>query len=286
MGVGAAVAGIGAAATVGSSLINRKGNGGSSSQSTSSTTTPWAGQAPFLMQGFGDANALFNQSQQQGPYSGEIVAGPNGAEANAENFASGYANGQGSAMPGVANGAARNLLGQSGNFTNNASDLAANGIGGPDAGLYGTLRNFGTGAQTTAGASPGLSSALNDAAVSGARSLYGFTSGLQSAADRAASDPTQRIANDASIYANNPGVQAALRSTNANIEDVLNSQTVPGLNRQAEMGGDLNSSRAGMAEAMASSSGALPIRRGTTIRWNPITLLTPWNRYQSQMFIT
>jgi len=64
-------------------------------------------------------------------------------------------------------------------------------------------------------------------------------------------DPTSGLISQAGQYMNSSPVQSAINSTNAQLQQQLHEQTVPGLNRQAAMGGALNSSRAGMAEAMA-----------------------------------
>jgi hypothetical protein len=50
---------------------------------------------------------------------------------------------------------------------------------------------------------------------------------------------------------------SAINRHNNQINQTLTEQTVPGLNRQASMGGALNSSRAGMAEAMANENAAI-----------------------------
>jgi hypothetical protein len=226
---------------------------GGGTQKTSQTVNnqPWAPQQPFLMGGMEDALNAYNTVNNIGPYTGNVTAGPNSLQANAENFASGYTNGQGAGMPTVVNGVAGDLLSGAPNFVNNAVTMASNGIAGPNAGLEGTLQGYGTGALRTGGPSAPLSGALNNAAVNGANSLNTFNSGLQTAANTAMSDPTQRIAADAATYANNPGVQAAIGSTNAQLQQVLNENTIPGLNREAAMTGGLNGSRAGMAEGMA-----------------------------------
>lgn len=229
---------------------------GGGTQQTSQTVnnTPWAAQQPYELQGFQNAQQTYANDQAIGPFSGQITAPGGALNANAENYAGLYTNGQGAQMPGAVNGTSLDLMSGAPQFEQTAENLSANGIGGPNAGLYGTLEGYGTGAQTTQGPSAGLSSALNSAAVTGANSLNGFNSGLSSVANEATSDPTARIAADASTYANNPGTQAAIKSTNAQLQQTLNEQTVPQLNREAAMGGALNSSRAGMAEAQANEN--------------------------------
>jgi len=258
MGLGAAgtAAAIGAAGAVGSAALgNRKGSGGSGS--SSSMTSPWWNQQPYDITGLAEAQRVYAQRQAEGPYTGEQVAGGNPVQQNAINNAAAWNTGTGAALPGQTAGLSSELMGAAPGYLANAGNIAAGGIAGPNAGLFDTLRAYGTGQSTTPGASPTLSNALESAAVNGANSLGGFTSGLQGAAGQAASDPTSRITADASQYANNPGVKASLKSVNDQIDKTLNEQTVPQLNREAAMGGALNSSRAGAAEAMANENAAI-----------------------------
>jgi len=228
---------------------------GGGSQKTTQTVNnqPWAPQQPYLFGGLNDAQSIYNQEASTPIYNGNFVAGPNGYQSAAENLAGQYAGpgGPGTIMPLIADTSAAHLMGTGGTYVNNAENIASNGIPAMNSGLFNTLYGYGTGANTTQGANPTLSSALDNAAVNGANALNGFTNNLGTISNTALSDPTARIGNDAAAYANNPGVKAAIDSTNAQLQQVLNEQTIPGLNRAEAASGNLNSSRAGMQEGMA-----------------------------------
>lgn len=255
--IGAAVAG--AAVSGGISALTAKKGGGASGGSTEQTqsSAPWGPQQPLIQNAYTDARGIYDQRNAQGPYTGEFTAGNVQGQTDTANNALTWTGGTGNALAGQTAGTAGTLQGAAPGYVNNATNMAANGIAGPDQGLFNTLRGYGTGAMQTQGASPGLSHALNQSAIQGANALGQFQNTLSTASQQGLSDPTQRIAADASAYANNPGVQAALNSTNAQIDQTLHEQTVPGLNRQAAQGGVLNSSRAGMAESMANEGAGI-----------------------------
>lgn len=250
--IGAAIGGVTGLA---GALFGNNGSGGSSTQSTSSA--PWSAQQPYMEYGFNQAQNIYNNNMAAGPYTGEITADPNGYQGAAENYANQFANSEGNFLPNYVAGTATNLMGAEAPLLTSAGNMAQSGIPGMNSGLYSTLQGYGTGATTTAGPTSALSSALNSGAITGAQSLSSFNSGLQSAAQRAAIDPTSQITSDAAQYENNPAVTSAVNSTNAQIQQVLNEQTVPGLNREAAANGTLNSSRAGMAEAMANEGAGI-----------------------------
>lgn len=232
---------------------------GGGTQTTQSTqnNTPWDTQQPYLMNGLQQAQNIYNQQSAAGPYSGQIYAGQTPEQTNAAQQGANFANNAGNYLPYSTGYTAQALQGAAPSFVQNASNIASNGIQGPNAGLYGTLQGIGTGQMQTQGANPALSAMLNHAAMQGAAGLGQFQNTLQGATQQGLSDPTQRLAADASAYANNPGVQASLNNVNSQIDQTLQEQTLPGLNRQAAQGGALNSSRAGMAEGMANESAAL-----------------------------
>lgn len=233
--------------------------GGGTNTNTIQNSSPWAPQTPYIMQGLDQASQNYQTASAAGPYTGNFVAQGNGYDTQAEQAAGSYANGAGAAIPGQEASVAGALLNPNSatNYTNTAQGIANNGIGPQNSPLMNTLQNIGTGAQTTQGATPALSAALNQAGVTGANSLNGFTGGLSGAAAQAATDPTQQVMTDAQQYANSPQLQAAIASTNAQIGQTLHEQTLPGLNQQAAMGGSLNSSRAGMAEGMANEGAGI-----------------------------
>ena len=193
--------------------------GGKTTQT--STTQPWSAQQPYLTDLFANAQNIYNQRSAAGPYTGSFYSPQNGTQFGAETQGANYAFGQGQGLVNQTGATAGGLLGYAPQFGQNAEALATGGASGP-----------------------GLSGALNEAANAGVRTLG-------QVAANGISDPTQRIAGDAGAYMSSAPVQSAIDATNANIARTLNQQTLPGINRQAAMGGTLNSSRAGAANAQA-----------------------------------
>lgn len=236
--------------------------GGGTNTVQNNNSTPWAAQVPSIMMGLQNAQNNYTTAQAAGPYQGNFVAGGNPADTQSENIATGYAGGQGAQLQAQTGNTAGALMdpNSAANYTNTAQGIADNGIGPQNSALMNTLQGYGTGATTTQGATPALSSALNNSAVNGANSLNSFTSGLQGAAATAGQSVGSAMSGvdtAAQQYANSPQLQAALTSTNAQIGQTLNESTLPGLNQQAAMGGSLNSSRAGMAEGMANEGAGI-----------------------------
>lgn len=254
---GVAAAAVGAAGSLAASSMS-KGSGSGGSSATSQNTGPWGPQQAYVNNGLQSARTIFTNRDQAGPYTGEFTAPGNDTQTNAANTAGLYNQGQGAALPYQTGNTASSLQQAAQPYLQNAQNLAANGngINGRNAGLYGALQNYGTGQQTTQGPNSQLSSALNNAAVSGAGALTGFQNTLTGAANAGLSNPTQRIANDAQTYANAPQVQASVDATNAAIDQTLHQQTLPTMAQQQSMAGGLNSSRSGMAEGMARQASA------------------------------
>lgn len=254
-----AAAGVGAAGAIGAAALSSssKGSGGSSSSSGTTQSAPWAPQQSYIQNGLQDAQNVYGQRLQQGPYTGEMVAGGNPLTTQAGIYAGQFSGGTGANIVNQEAGTSATLNGATAPYVGNAEGIASNGITGPGvSGLQGTLQNYGTGQQTVQGANPALSSALNDSAVSGANGLQGFQNSLSTAANKGLSDPTQQIANSAQTYANSPETQAALTATNTAINQTLNQSTLPTQNQQEAQAGALNSSRSGMAEGMARQGAA------------------------------
>lgn len=254
-----AAAGIGAVGAIGGAVISSssKGSGGSSSSSGATSSAPWQPQQGYLTNGFGDAQGIYQDRRVQGPYTGELVAPGNQGTNNVINYAGQFTQGQGADLVNGMGNAAGVLNGATVPYVGNAQGVAANGVTGPGVGdLQNTLTNYGTGQQRVQGASPALSSALNDSAVAGAHGLQGFQNSLSTAANQGLSDPTARIEGNAQTYANSPQVQASLDATNRAINQTLNQSTLPTMNQQQAQAGNLNSSRSGMAEGMARQAAA------------------------------
>lgn len=231
--------------------------GGTTTTNSSSSTSPWAPQQPYLTQGLQQASDIENQRMAAGPYSGNYYAGSNPNQNSAIANAAGWSNGTGNAIPSAVANTSGNLMGMQPWYTNNAAQIATNGIGGNSGALSGILSGYANGATPASSTNPNLSGALNSAAVNGAGALNGFTQAQQNVVNQSLADPTQSLINSANQYVNSSGTQSAINSTNAQINQQLNESTVPQLNRSAAMGGQLNSSRAGMAESMANENAAI-----------------------------
>lgn len=257
MGAAAGAAAIGAVGAIGASTIasSSRGSGGSASSSGASSSAPWQPQQQPILNGLTDAQSVYQTRNEQGPFTGEMVAGGNSGTASASTYAGLYSGGTGqNLVQGLANSAG--TLGSAASpYVTNASNMATNGIAGTS-NLQGTLANYASGQQSVQGANPALSGALNASAVSGANGLGGFQSTLQTAANQGLANPTSQVEANAQTYANSPQVQASLNATNTAINQTLNQQTLPTQNQQEAQAGALNSSRSGMAEGMAQQAAA------------------------------
>lgn len=227
--------------------------GGTTTGTTAGSSSPWGPQAAQLQNVFGQAEGIYNQRSAAGPYSGNLYTGLNTNQVNGVNYASGYARDTGTNLAYQQAGAANALTQGAGAYSNNASQMAQNGTQGPNANLSGVLMNYGQGGEMAGvpTVNQGLTGALNSAATSGANAIGGYNAGLTNVMNTAMGDRTGQILGDAQQYMNGAPTQQALNSVNNQIGQTLNEQTLPGLNRQAAMGGGLNSSRAGMAQAQA-----------------------------------
>lgn len=201
---------------------------GGGTTSSSGSNAPWAAQQPYLEDLFKNAQTVYNQRQTSGPFQGSFYSPENGTQIGAQNQASGYAGGTGQWLANGTAGASAGLYGNAGNFAGNAGRLAYGGAPGQG----------------------GLSTALNGAAINGANTLGAV-------ANNGTGNPTSTILQNAGLYQNSAPVQQSIAATNAGIDQTLNENTLPGLNRAAAAGGSLNSSRAGAANAQAQEGAAL-----------------------------
>ena len=208
------------------------------------------------MSGLQNAQNTYNADQAQGPYQGAYVAGQSPMQGTAIGSTDAY-NTQLQNLPGQTGGTASGLQTAAYPYMQNAGNMAANGAG-QSSPLAGILNGYATG-QTGAipGLNPQLNNSLTEAGINGANSLGAFTNDQNQVINQSLSDPTTGLIGDASAYMNSSPVQSAIQNTNAQINQQLNEQTVPQLNREASMGGALNSSRAGMAEGMANENAAI-----------------------------
>jgi hypothetical protein len=129
--------------------------------------------------------------------------------------------------------AASTGLGAMNPFVQNANNFAAG--------------NFGN----AGGANAGQVNAFNDTSLAALMQAGTYGNNAQTLFNTATSDPTQQNVAAASAYMNNPLVQGQIDAVNRDVARNLNENTLPTLNMQASAGGNLNSSRAGAAEAVA-----------------------------------
>ncbi len=212
---------IGAAAAGAGALSSIFGGGGTSSSTQNSG--PWGPQQPYLEDLYGRAQTDMQGRMASGPYTGNFYSPINGAQTTGSNLASTYGTQLGNPLAYTTGFMGQNLMASAPGYQQAADNLVSNGL---------DL------------SAPGLSGALTSAGVAGAK-------GINSIIQQATTDPSKALASGASTIMGSAPVNSALQATNAGIDQTLNEQTLPGLDRQAAMGGSLNSSRAGMADAMA-----------------------------------
>ncbi len=220
-------------------------------QAGTATEGPNANQQPFVGTQWSAAANDYNNAAKQGPYQGQLYTGINGTQTGAANQAAGYASGQGNGLAGQSGGVASQLYGAATPYLSNANGIASGGSSNP---AMATLGSYANGSMSAGGASSWLSAALNQSATQGAQTL-GNTYG-QITNTALGNNTGQTIAN-ASQYANSGYTAQQVAADNAQIDQTLHESTVPGLNQQAAMGGSLDSSRAGMAEAQANEGAAI-----------------------------
>lgn len=248
-------AAIPAVAGLAGGLMKSAGGNGPSTSSGSSSQAPWTPQQSFMTDGFDQAKTNLAQQNATPNYGGQLYQGTNDVQQTAINNAEGYAQSTGQTLQNNTANTSAALQAGANPWVNQAQNLAANGAGAHvDSGYGNTFRNIAANGSGM-GSNP-LSSALQTAGIAGARALGNGQSTLGAVQASAMADPTQSTISDAGQYANNPYLDGAIRAANQNTNNTLNEQTLPGLNRQATMGGNINSSRAGMAEAMANRDAA------------------------------
>jgi hypothetical protein len=213
-------------------------------QTSSSTQTnePWAPQAGHLQTGMNEAERIYQDAKQEGAYTGDLSAGQNATQQQGYGALTGYANGTGGSLASQAGQNAGALMGATTPFLSNAQGLAANGTGGMDPTAQGVLTGAANGqtlGQTTAAGSSGL--AAQQGALATAQGLSA----------QAAQDPNTGILSGARSYVDNGLLQGQIDAATRDVARTLGEETLPGLNARAMAGGNVNSARAGAAEAIA-----------------------------------
>lgn len=200
---------------------------------TNSTTKPLDWQENDIKNIFNNANNLYDQQNSQGAPNYDIYQSLNGNQQNALSSMLQNSTGQndaGNAIMQAGTGVA-GALGSGQSALNQASGNAASGAAG----------NFDHG--TTS-----VSSLLSGLAGVNANTSQ---SALSSALGLAGTNATAQNAADAASYANSSGVQNAIKDTIAQSNDLYQRTALPSLNAAAQAGGNLNSSRAGAAQAVS-----------------------------------
>ncbi len=106
---------------------------------------------------------------------------------------------------------------------------------------------------TTGFAKPGMAAAGNamTAANNGFGASGSFIDNAGAAVTAAGTDKTQTILSNAAKYAQSPELQAQIDAASNDVKRTFNEETLPGINRAAVAGGNVNSSRTGVAEGLA-----------------------------------
>jgi len=238
MGMELAVVGGMAAAGALSSATSKK------SQTSTSTSQPWSVQQPHLQQAFTDAQSNYEAAKGRDAWeaTNPTTAGLNDTQREAAAVAADYARGQGATNAALASQQAGALMGAGTGFLNNAGALAQNGAGPADATAAGVLTRAANG------------QAMGSAGVAGASGLAGQQGALATAQGLAAQGQTDLnpgIAAAAQGYMNSDLINGQVDAATRDVARTLGEETLPGLNAHAMAGGNLNSARAGAAEAVA-----------------------------------
>lgn len=237
MGIETAI--IGGAALLGG-IAGSKGS--KSTQTTASTTKPWDPQAQHLQTAFDAAQTNFDAANARPGYQGPLTAGMNDQQRAALAAASGYAQGPGAALPGQVAGVSSNLMGSAGSFAQTAGALSANGAGPANGTATGVLTNAANGAPMGTSGIPG------SVGQTGQIASLGTAQTLAASGQR---DLNPTIQAQAGGYVDENRIQGQVDAVTRDVSRTLNESTLPGLNARAAAGGNLNSARAGAAEAVA-----------------------------------
>lgn len=219
-----ASAGIGAASASSSAKAQAK----AAEKGQTTTTVPWAEQQPYLTDAWKQAQTNYQGAQKTPYYQGPLYTGLNDVQKAGLNGITNWAGTNGGFLARNTTNASVDALTRGNYFADNAAAGAQGNWGAGIAGdQSGSLATFGN-------------NALNQAP--------NFSDAVWNAAGKANADPTQGNITAAGQYAGNPFLQSQIDAASADVTDQLGTGLV-GLNNQASAGGNLNSSRAGAAEA-------------------------------------
>jgi hypothetical protein len=193
------------------------GGSENSSQSTQSSG-PWGPQQEFLTEGFGEARNIYNDQKGTPFYEGDLYAGLNDRQNQGLDALSGWGQGTG-----------QNLAGAT-------SNAALSGLSNTQ-GLYDFLNNTLSGNQSI-----GNSQTNQNLSNQGSDLLSQGSAGLS----RATENGTASNLAAAQSYVNSDLLNSQIDAVGDDISRNLNENTLTSLNRGASIGGNLNSSRAGL----------------------------------------
>lgn len=236
-------------ATVGSAVVGAAGSAYSANKQakaakkgSSSETAPWSEQSPYLKEAFKEGQTIYQDAKGTPYFEGDLYAKLNGVQTGAIQGTQDWTGGMGQQLVNGASGAALGSMGNATMAGQNASQFA-NG-------------NFGV----TSGANQGVINGVNGTALGGMGQLGSAIGAANGALGMASGDPTQANISAAGQYADNPYLQGQIDAASNDAVQALGRNLV-GLNNQASAGGNLNSSRTGAAEAVATQETADRIAR-------------------------
>lgn len=144
----------------------------------------------------------------------------------------------------------KNIISEYDNWYNNAQDT---GYISPTGDLSSTYADYLSGLGNASTASQtGTNNLLTQANSSGTSALNGYTNVANGGLNYSTSD----IANNAKALYNNDLVDSQISAANRQIDNTLNENTLTGIDRNATSTGNMGSSRAGIAQAVASREAA------------------------------
>ncbi len=231
--------------------------GGNTTKTSSTNSSAPAGfQAPYINNQFSQAQNVYNANKAIGPYTGQLYAPVTQNQQNAAQGASNFGAGAGSNLVNSGASGLANLFGNASTYSNNATNMAANGTPGANGTDMNALQGYASGNQTANLVSSPLSGALQSAGVNGANSLSNLQGNFGNIANTAMSNPTAGLAADAGTYMNSAPIQGAINSTNAQIRQTLGIDQAAN-NASEASAGDLNSSRAGAQQALTAQAAGI-----------------------------
>lgn len=226
-----------AAGAIGSAIGGGEQSGGTQTQNRA----PWSTQAGYLDTAFQNAQQNYDYGKGRGTYGGTIIAGPTQQTQQGIDYLTNTSNGQGAQLAQGVGDASLGALSAIPQYQQNAQQMFQQGGGALNGTAQNVLTNAANGQTAAMGANGVAGQGAQTGAVSNAQGILASTQGDTNAALRQA----------ANGYVNSDVVQGTVDNALRDVSRNLNEETLPGLNARATAGGNLNSARAGAAEAVA-----------------------------------